>query len=219
MAKLLSGTRVYGNLTIDTFATATGNVTGGNLGTSGSITATGNITGGNISVSTSVVSNLIPAVDDTYSLGNATNRWSNLFLTGDTIQLGNLQLKDSQGVLQILQADTANLAPIAAATETSETTIFSDDADFGDVDENVTVSLDLGLVTEQELIEINLGSLVQAGLLQPDLIVFPSFTVGTLPTANPAGQMVFVSDETGGAVMAFSDGTNWRRVTDRAIVS
>jgi hypothetical protein len=31
--------------------------------------------------------------------------------------------------------------------------------------------------------------------------------------------MIYVSDETGGAVMAFSDGTNWRRVTDRQIVS
>jgi hypothetical protein len=48
---------------------------------------------------------------------------------------------------------------------------------------------------------------------------FPSYTVGTLPSAATAGQMIFVSDESGGAVMAFSDGTNWRRVTDRAIVS
>ena len=31
--------------------------------------------------------------------------------------------------------------------------------------------------------------------------------------------MIYVSDETGGAVPAFSDGTNWRRVTDRAVVS
>lgn len=31
--------------------------------------------------------------------------------------------------------------------------------------------------------------------------------------------IVFVSDEAGGPVLAFSDGTNWRRVTDRAIVS
>jgi hypothetical protein len=31
--------------------------------------------------------------------------------------------------------------------------------------------------------------------------------------------MIYVSDETGGAVMAFSDGTNWRRITDRATVS
>lgn len=31
--------------------------------------------------------------------------------------------------------------------------------------------------------------------------------------------MIYVTDETGGAVPAFSDGTNWRRVTDRAVVS
>lgn len=48
---------------------------------------------------------------------------------------------------------------------------------------------------------------------------FPTFTVATLPSAATAGQMIFVSDETGGAVMAFSDGTNWLRVTDRAIVA
>lgn len=40
-----------------------------------------------------------------------------------------------------------------------------------------------------------------------------------LPSASPAGRLIFVSDETGGPVPAFSDGTNWRRVTDRAIVS
>ncbi len=31
--------------------------------------------------------------------------------------------------------------------------------------------------------------------------------------------LIFVNDEVGGAVLAFSDGTNWRRVTDRAVVS
>ena len=41
----------------------------------------------------------------------------------------------------------------------------------------------------------------------------------TLPSASPAAQMIYVSDESGGAVVAFSDGTHWRRVTDRAIVS
>jgi len=46
----------------------------------------------------------------------------------------------------------------------------------------------------------------------------PTYTVGTLPTATASG-VIYVSDETGGAVLAFADGTNWRRVTDRAIVS
>jgi hypothetical protein len=46
-----------------------------------------------------------------------------------------------------------------------------------------------------------------------------SYTVATLPSATNVGQIIYVSDETGGAVIAFSDGTNWRRVTDRAIVA
>lgn len=47
-----------------------------------------------------------------------------------------------------------------------------------------------------------------------------SYTVGTVPTASGrTGELIYVSNETGGAVVAFSDNTNWRRVTDRAIVS
>lgn len=53
------------------------------------------------------------------------------------------------------------------------------------------------------------------------LVSCKSYTVATLPSASDkgAGKLVYVSDETGGAVIAFSDGTNWRRVTDRTIVS
>jgi hypothetical protein len=47
------------------------------------------------------------------------------------------------------------------------------------------------------------------------------YTVAALPSASTAGAgtVAYVSNETGGAVLAFSDGTNWRRVTDRAVVS
>lgn len=47
-----------------------------------------------------------------------------------------------------------------------------------------------------------------------------SYAKASLPAASAgAGQMIYVSDEAGGAVIAFSDGTNWRRVSDRAVVS
>jgi len=47
-----------------------------------------------------------------------------------------------------------------------------------------------------------------------------SFTVATLPDASDyEGAMVHCSDEIGGAVPVFSDGTNWRRVTDRVVAS
>jgi len=36
---------------------------------------------------------------------------------------------------------------------------------------------------------------------------------------SSAGAMVYCTDESGGAIPAFYDGTNWRRVSDRAIVS
>lgn len=47
-----------------------------------------------------------------------------------------------------------------------------------------------------------------------------SYTVAGLPpTAAAVGQIIYVSNEAGGAVLAFSDGAAWRRVTDRAVVS
>lgn len=47
-----------------------------------------------------------------------------------------------------------------------------------------------------------------------------SYTVATVPDATLyTGNMIFVSNETGGATIAFSDGINWRRVQDRTIIS
>lgn len=48
-----------------------------------------------------------------------------------------------------------------------------------------------------------------------------SVAKASLPSASDtgAGAILHVPDEAGGAVLAFSDGTNWRRVTDRAVVS
>lgn len=48
----------------------------------------------------------------------------------------------------------------------------------------------------------------------------PVFTVATLPSAaDYPYTFIYVSDESGGAQPAFSDNTNWRRLTDRAVVS
>lgn len=52
------------------------------------------------------------------------------------------------------------------------------------------------------------------------LIRFPSYTVAAVPNASKnTGRIIYVSDETGGATLAFSDGTSWRRVQDRAVIS
>jgi hypothetical protein len=48
-----------------------------------------------------------------------------------------------------------------------------------------------------------------------------SYTAAALPSASAsgAGAIAYVSNEAGGAVLAFSDGAAWRRVTDRAVVA
>ena len=55
----------------------------------------------------------------------------------------------------------------------------------------------------------------QGGLVAPK-----SVTVATLPNvAENAGRMVYVTNEAGGPTIAYSNGTNWRRVYDNTIVS
>jgi len=48
----------------------------------------------------------------------------------------------------------------------------------------------------------------------------PSYVVLEAPDATLlTGAWILVTNETGGAVMAFSDGSNWLRCTDREIIS
>lgn len=50
--------------------------------------------------------------------------------------------------------------------------------------------------------------------------IFPAYTVAGLPTASSyTNGVVIVTNEVGGRTLATSDGTNWRRVSDGAIVS
>jgi hypothetical protein len=48
-----------------------------------------------------------------------------------------------------------------------------------------------------------------------------SYTIATLPSNAdlPLGKIIYVTDAVGGAVPAFNDGINWRKITDRSIVS
>lgn len=76
----------------------------------------------------------------------------------------------------------------------------------------VTNATEITGVTDLRALNITLKS---AALVQA-----PSYTVATLPSAvTYARGLIYVSNEAGGAVIAFSDGTVWRRVTDRAQVS
>jgi hypothetical protein len=69
---------------------------------------------------------------------------------------------------------------------------------------------------------VAIGGYAHSAKLYVDGAIRPKgFTVATLPVASTegSGAMIFVSDDSGGATMAFSDGSSWRRVQDRAVVS
>lgn len=185
-----------------------GNVTVGVGGTgnvavfsSGGLAITGNITGNGAGLS-------------------GINAFSNITVTG-----GNSAVADSIADTLTLTAGDGIAIVVDSATDTitiaasGGSEIFVDGADFGTVTEPVTLSDDLGLVTDAVDAEADLGTIVTSGLIYPDQFVLPSYTANALPSASVAGAMIYVTNETGGPVPAFADGTNWRRVTDRAIVT
>jgi hypothetical protein len=69
-----------------------------------------------------------------------------------------------------------------------------------------------------EVVTISPTGLAVNNVNATEQMVLPSYTVATVPTGVTGG-MIFVTDEGGGAVPAFFDGSDWRRVTDRTIVS
>jgi len=159
--------------------------------------------------------------------GNGTtltgiNAFGNIAVAGETtVSADNtsdtLTFAEGTGISIVTDAANNTITIGSAATDS----IFATGGDMGTVTEAVTVSEDLGLITDAATVEYDLGLIVISGIIQPDSLILPTKTVAQLAnlSANPAAQFVYCSDESGGAVPAFSDGTNWRRVTDRQIVS
>lgn len=79
-----------GNITISVASTSNvAEFSSTGLYVPGAISTLGNMTIGSSLTVGRINSNLIPVTDVIYSLGNATHRWSNLYLAGNTIYLGN----------------------------------------------------------------------------------------------------------------------------------
>ena len=90
-----------------------GTVTGGNLETAGTVSATGDVSGANFSVT----GNIVPTANVTYSLGNALNKWSSLYVSGNTVYMGNLQIKNPEGnTFAVYRNDGVTLADINTNT-------------------------------------------------------------------------------------------------------
>ena len=75
------------------------------------------ITGDATTAAMTVLGNLVPTANVTYSLGNSTNYWSSLYVGGNTIYLGGLQLKSAAGnVFNIFASDGTTPATLGNTT-------------------------------------------------------------------------------------------------------
>ena len=73
---------------------------------------------------------LIPDSDEAYDLGSVSYRWKDLHLSGNTINLGSIRLKDSGGDLVVIDSDN-NKVSLALSLSTNNTAILSLDSSTG----------------------------------------------------------------------------------------
>ena len=111
-------TGASGNVLTFTEAPAVGdNIDVRELTTTTSVTSISG-TGSNLSAGTNqidITGNLVPTSNATQTLGNATNYWKSLYVSGNTIYLGGLQLQASGTTFSVYQSDGTTLANVGAA--------------------------------------------------------------------------------------------------------
>jgi hypothetical protein len=164
-------------------------VEGSTTTVTGDISISGNIT-------TADTDNLSEGTTNVYYTTARANSAIDAKLTGD-ITLGNVTTQ-------------------SVNTGVVEGVVFQPITDYGVITDTANITMDYGVVNE-------VGTVPAIGDFEYISDIFgptgDSFVVASLPSAAQPGQMIYVSDETAGSVMAFSDGSNWRRITDRAVVS
>jgi hypothetical protein len=63
-----------------------------------------------------ITGNLLPATDSIYSLGSPDRQWSELYLTGNSIYLGNIVLRDDNGQF-VVESDGTTIELSATLTD------------------------------------------------------------------------------------------------------
>jgi hypothetical protein len=144
---------------------------------------------------------------------------TNLYFTGararNSISLvdngsGELSYNSSTGIFTWsgVTSSTTNVDKVTALS-------FGTLTDYDVITASTTLTSDFGTVATTGNTEND------HGFLQTDygLPQLPNYTVASLPSGVSAGDLALCVDETGGATVVFNDGTNWRRMADRAVAS
>ena len=179
---------------------------------------------------------------ETLELVFASGSWSTAIGQGQISKLGIKTPADATNVLAVsgpsilFTADTSshmvkiNKASVGASGTLAFQTNFSTRAEIGLAgNDKLTFKVSAdgssfvdALVIDQTngAIGIGIGSPTSA-LHVNGAIRVGQFSKASLPSASVTGpgSIVYVSDDVGGSVLAFSDGATWRRVTDRAVIA
>ena len=114
---------------------------------------------------------------------------------------------DGSGALSFGAVSVTNVAKVTSLS-------FGSLTDYDVITASATVTSDFGTVANTGNTFNDHGFIFRdSGLPQ-----LPSYTVATLPS-TVAGDLALCTDETGGSTVVFYDGSNWRRMADRAVAS
>ena len=155
-------------------------------------------------------------VNSEYSLPSADGSANQVLKTdgSGTISFGAIPASGSNTQVQF--NDSGDLAGDSDFTfDKSDNTLTVTNLDVTGVFSHIE---DYGLVTQAANTTVDYGPITTDDRMPTAHDSYTVSEAGSI-TGMSAGDMIFVSDETGGATMAFYDGSNWRRVQDRAVIS
>ena len=116
-----------------------------------------------------------------------------------------------------VQASDAGLADIAALATTNGNFIVGDGGNWvAESGSTARTSLGVGTIATQASDAVALTG----GTISGAIMTLPSYAVSGVPSASPAGQLIYVTDgDSGSATVACSDGSDWKVVALGATIS
>ena len=118
---------------------------------------------------------IIPDSNEVYDLGSPTKKWRDLYLSGNTITLGTLSLKDSGGDLIVVDAAN-NKINLDLSLSTNNTAVFSFDSSSGTF-----------VFNDSDLARTDVAETFHQGLTINNGATIDSATIGNLANTNLTG--------------------------------
>jgi hypothetical protein len=198
----------------------------GNIKASGTVTATG---GATIEGTLSVPSALTTDATTKTNLRNAAGLGAGdtlrvaTCLIGGVLQLGaNTRISGPSGsYLDVYNTGTGNVRVWCGSTNPTYGNVIFGAGNAERMRLHVSGGLSIGSSTDPgtgvtSVLNITASGTVKAGSLT---VAVATASSSATAVAAGAGASVYITDEVGGATLAVSDGTVWRRVSDRASIS